>query len=234
MIWMRATSVRRNPALSASKTRTREHSGKSMPSRRSWTPTRTSRSPLFNRESSSMRSLGLTLPVKAAALRGGGAPSSSEPSRNFSATLLAWATELATTRQRSPRAARRRHSAVASSSCAARGRTSTVGSQMSVGRTTSLAATVRQRFAVARVARSASSSLPGVADTKTASSTRCQNSPLVRGRLSRADGRRKPYSTSVCLRARSPAYMAPNWPIVRCDSSTKSVKRGAPGFAGGK
>jgi hypothetical protein len=43
---------------------------------------------------------------------------------------------------------------------------------------------------------------------------RASNSSNFSGRLSSADGRRKPYSTSVVLRDRSPLYMPPSWPII--------------------
>ena len=45
------------------------------------------------------------------------------------------------------------------------------------------------------------------------------NSSNLSGRLSSALGRRKPYSTSVSLRARSPRYIAPTCGTVWCDSS---------------
>ncbi len=37
-----------------------------------------------------------------------------------------------------------------------------------------------------------------------------------------AEGRRKPYSTRVSLRERSPSYMPCNWGTVMCDSSMKT------------
>ena len=48
---------------------------------------------------------------------------------------------------------------------------------------------------------------PGVADTKTTWPTRLFHSSKVRGRLSRAEGRRNPCSTSISFRERSPWYM---------------------------
>ncbi|MNN37475.1 hypothetical protein D3C81_1514250 [compost metagenome] len=42
------------------------------------------------------------------------------------------------------------------------------------------------------------------------------------GRLSSAEGRRKPYSTRVSLRERSPLNMAPTWGTVTWDSSITS------------
>jgi hypothetical protein len=65
----------------------------------------------------------------------------------------------------------------------------------------------------------------GVALTK---STFCvqkpSNSSNLSGRLSSALGRRKPCSTRVSLRARSPRYMAPTCGMVWCDSSMSSRK----------
>ena len=51
------------------------------------------------------------------------------------------------------------------------------------------------------------------------------NSSNCSGRLSSADGSRKPYSTSVVLRARSPLNMPPIWGRVTCDSSTTTRNR---------
>ena len=47
------------------------------------------------------------------------------------------------------------------------------------------------------------------------------NSSNLSGRLSRAEGRRKPCSTSTVLRERSPSYIAPSWGTEACDSSTR-------------
>ena len=62
---------------------------------------------------------------------------------------------------------------------------------------------------------------PGVAETNTSCLVIDMNSSNVWGRLSSALGSRKPYSTSVVLRERSPSYMAPIWGTVWCDSSMK-------------
>ena len=51
-----------------------------------------------------------------------------------------------------------------------------------------------------------------------------RNSANVCGRLSIALGSRKPYSTSVDLRDRSPSYMPPICGTVWCDSSRKQTK----------
>src|SRR5206468_1999564 len=65
---------------------------------------------------------------------------------------------------------------------------------------------------------------PGVADTNTSCGTLARNSSKRSGRLSSADGRRKPKSTRVCLRERSPSYIPPICGTVWCDSSTKTTK----------
>ena len=83
------------------------------------------------------------------------------------------------------------------------GRTSTIGSTRPVGRTS-----------CSTTAPACCCSYgPGVAETNTAWRILPSNSSNLSGRLSSALGRRKPYSTSVVLRARSPLYMPPNWPI---------------------
>ena len=69
-----------------------------------------------------------------------------------------------------------------------------------------------------------SSYAPGVAETKTIWLTLPRNSSKRSGRLSIADGSRKPKSTSVCLRERSPSYMPPICGTVWCDSSMKTTK----------
>ena len=56
---------------------------------------------------------------------------------------------------------------------------------------------------------SRSSKSPGVAERLIICGTSDMNSSNWSGRLSSADGRRKPYSTSVSLRARSPLYIPP-------------------------
>mmetsp|Transcript_13021 Transcript_13021/g.44061 ORF Transcript_13021/g.44061 Transcript_13021/m.44061 type:complete len:379 (-) Transcript_13021:394-1530(-) len=68
----------------------------------------------------------------------------------------------------------------------------------------------------------ARSQCPGVADTMTHCPTRDQNSDPVRGRLSSADGRRKPCFTRFVLRVRSAACMAWTCDAVTWDSSTMS------------
>ena len=60
----------------------------------------------------------------------------------------------------------------------------------------------------------------GVADRNTTWLTFSMNSSKRSGRLSIADGRRKPCSTSVSLRERSPSYWPCSCGTVTCDSST--------------
>ena len=65
---------------------------------------------------------------------------------------------------------------------------------------------------------------PGVADTNTICGVIERNSSNVCGRLSSAEGSRKPYSTRVVLRERSPSCMPPICGTVWCDSSMKQTK----------
>ncbi|CFP61013.1 Uncharacterised protein [Bordetella pertussis] len=58
-----------------------------------------------------------------------------------------------------------------------------------------------------------------MADTNTHWRMRASNSSRRRGRLSSADGSRKPYCTRVSLRERSPRYMPPSCPMVTWLSS---------------
>ena len=62
---------------------------------------------------------------------------------------------------------------------------------------------------------------------KSPGATRCSHSSKLRGRLSSAEGRRKPYSTSTSLRERSPWYMPRTCGIVWWLSSTMSRHRPA-------
>ena len=83
------------------------------------------------------------------------------------------------------------------------------GSNNPVGLTTCSAITVD----------TSNSNFAGVADTKIHWFNFSENSSNLRGLLSRADGKRKPKSTSVVLRDLSPLYIAPIWLTVTCDSS---------------
>jgi excinuclease ABC subunit B len=93
-------------------------------------------------------------------------------------------------------------------------RTSTSGSITPVGRT--ICSTIREEWL-------RSKSL-GVADTNTICGVCSRNSSKVWGRLSSALGSRKPKSTSVFLRERSPSNMPPICGTVWCDSSMKQTK----------
>ncbi len=75
---------------------------------------------------------------------------------------------------------------------------------------------------------------PGVAEVKMTWPMSFSNSSNLSGRLSRADGRRKPCSTSTSLRERSPAYIPPICETVTCDSSMTVRKSAEPSFLCGK
>jgi hypothetical protein len=66
----------------------------------------------------------------------------------------------------------------------------------------------------------------GVAETKMVCGLTASHSSKRIGRLSSADGRRKPYSTRVSLRERSPLYMAPTCGTLTWDSSITSSAAG--------
>ncbi len=120
------------------------------------------------------------------------------------------------TSARSPRALQALISDSTSSTCVRTGRISTTGSIRPVGRTT--CSTTCPAFAA--------SYGPGVADTKIICGAMDSHSSNFSGRLSSAEGRRKPYSTSVSLRERSPLYMAPSCGMVWWLSSTTSSASG--------
>ncbi len=73
-------------------------------------------------------------------------------------------------------------------------------------------------------AECARSNCPGVAETNISCGVIDMNSSNVCGRLSSALGSRKPKSTSVCLRERSPSCMPPICGTVWWDSSRKHRK----------
>ena len=62
----------------------------------------------------------------------------------------------------------------------------------------------------------------GVAETKMVCGLTASHSSKRSGRLSSAEGRRKPYSTRVSLRERSPLNIAPTCGTLTCDSSITS------------
>jgi len=72
------------------------------------------------------------------------------------------------------------------------------------------------------------SNFDGVAEVKMIELVRSKNSLNFKGRLSKAEGKRKPYSTSISLRLRSPSYMPRICGIVICDSSIMVKKSGLP------
>ena len=63
---------------------------------------------------------------------------------------------------------------------------------------------------------------PGVAETKITWLRWSSNSAKSSGRLSSAEGSRKPKSTSVCLRRMSPKYIPRTCGMAMCDSSMKT------------
>ncbi|MNS92911.1 hypothetical protein D3C72_1270590 [compost metagenome] len=113
------------------------------------------------------------------------------------------------TSTRSPACTRMLISDSRSSTWVVAGRTMMIGSTRPVGRTTCSTTCPAWSF----------SNCAGVAETNITWRILRSNSSNFSGRLSSADGIRKPYSTSVVLRARSPLYMPLSWPISTCDSS---------------
>ncbi|CAM5303963.1 hypothetical protein SHIRM173S_05740 [Streptomyces hirsutus] len=113
------------------------------------------------------------------------------------------------TRTRSSFSTRERISCTRSSIWPSVGLTTTSGSTRPVGRMI-CSTTPSERE---------SSYWPGVAERYTAWPMRFWNSSHFSGRLSRAEGSRKPWSTRVRLREASPSYMAPICGTVTCDSS---------------
>ena len=118
------------------------------------------------------------------------------------------------TRVRKPFAACLRISPNRSSIWPSTGRTSTSGSTRPVG---------RMICSATRLARFNSYSA-GVAETQSIWGILASNSGNFKGRLSKAEGMRKPYSTKLVFRAKSPRYMAPTWGKVTWDSSTMRRK----------
>ena len=119
------------------------------------------------------------------------------------------------TRIRSFAAARFRISPVKSSIWFFTGRISTSGSTNPVGRIT-CSTKAPLHFSI--------SYGPGVALTKITWLTNRSHSSNLRGRLSSAEGSRKPYFTSVSLRDRSPKYIPPICGTLTWDSSITSKK----------
>ena len=119
------------------------------------------------------------------------------------------------TSTRSSRSVRARISCTRSSIWPLVGLTTTSGSTRPVGRITCSTNSPPVRL---------SSYGPGVADRYTVWPIRSANSSQVSGRLSTADGSRKPKSTRLRLRDMSPSYMPPICGTVTCDSSMTSRK----------
>ena len=192
--------------MSASRMATRLTSGRSRPSRSRLMPTTTSMEPRRRSLMISIRSkvstswcIYLTL-----------TPCSVKKSVRSSAIFLV----RVVTRTRSFFAVRALISPSRSVTWPSTGRTEMSGSSRPVGRMTCCAICVL-------FFRSYS---PGVADTNTIWFSFDSTSSNLSGRLSNAEGRRKPYSTSVFLRAKSPPYIARTWGRVTWLSSTKSRK----------
>ena len=72
---------------------------------------------------------------------------------------------------------------------------------------------------------SSSRTAPAWRETKMVCAASSQNSSKRSGRLSSAHGSRKPYSTSVCLRARSPWYIAADLRHRRRATRRRSVRK---------
>lgn len=110
------------------------------------------------------------------------------------------------TNVRSPRSIRSRISDKRSSTCPLEARISTIGSRIPVGRIIS-SVTIDEELANPGSLRAEArqdedcciSQSPGVAETKMHCCTRAQNSASCKGRLSRADGSRKPDVCSVYM-----------------------------------
>ena len=205
-VWVSERWSRKKPSLSASRMATNETSGKSSPSRSRLMPTRTSNSPSRRSRMISIRS---TVSISWCIYR----TRTSIFARNAVRSSAIFFVSVVT-RTRSFRSTRIWISESKSSICPITGLTLTSGSTRPVGRITCSTVCMAKPF----------SSLPGVAETYSASCILFRNSSNFRGRLSKALGSRNPYSTSVSFRARSPAYIAPTCGSVTWDSSTISKK----------
>mmetsp|Transcript_78868 Transcript_78868/g.136760 ORF Transcript_78868/g.136760 Transcript_78868/m.136760 type:complete len:242 (-) Transcript_78868:1043-1768(-) len=221
---MREQSFRRKPSLSAFMMATKLTSGRSRPSRNRLTPTTTSSLSLCSARSTSVRCGVVSSQCIYVALT----PFSVSHLAKSSASRL----EIATTSAFWPLLETLRMAPSNDWSCPCVLRTSTTGSSTYVGRmviSTTLPPLLKSSCPaisaggpILVLALRSSSKVPGVADTKMPCGTCFQNSGALRGRLSSALGRRKPYSTSVFLRLRSPAYMACSCGSDTCDSSAMS------------
>ena len=174
MVWIRLVSLRRKPSLSASSMATRLTSGRSRPSRSRLMPTSTSNSPSRRSRMISMRSSADT----SACMYRTRMPSPRKCAVRSSAIFFV----SVVTSTRSFFCSRLWISSTRSSICPTTGRTSTRGSSRPVGRITCSTIWSASCF----------SKSPGVADTYTAWENRSSNSSNFSGRLSKAQGRRKP------------------------------------------
>mmetsp|Transcript_10265 Transcript_10265/g.35465 ORF Transcript_10265/g.35465 Transcript_10265/m.35465 type:complete len:236 (+) Transcript_10265:411-1118(+) len=207
MVWISDVADRRNPCFSAPTTATSDTIGRSRPSRSRLHPTSAWSSPALRRRSASKR-LPESRPLcKYVAATPFSVSRSAMPSADAFVSVV--------TSARSPAAAAaatraRRWSS--SPPAAAASTTDTTGSTTPVGRTIS--------DVTASSPHMSKTSAFGVAVAKTHWGTLAQNSASVSGRLSSADLRRKPFSTSDVLRARSPACMPRSWGTATWASST--------------
>ncbi len=201
MVWMRLVSLRRKPSLSASRIATRETSGMSSPSRSRLMPMRTSNSPLRRSRMISIRSMVST----SWCMYRTRTPFFSIKVVRSSAIFLV----RVVTSTRSPLAERLLHSLRRSSICPSTGRTTISGSSRPVGRMT----------CSTTGAPSWRSRVPGVALTYTTWCIFWPNSSKFSGRLSRAEGSRKPNWMRFSFRERSPPNIPRTWGRVTWDSS---------------
>mmetsp|Transcript_3835 Transcript_3835/g.7426 ORF Transcript_3835/g.7426 Transcript_3835/m.7426 type:complete len:212 (+) Transcript_3835:698-1333(+) len=207
---MSDVSERRKPCLSASMMATNDTSGRSRPSRSILQPMSTSYWPLRSPSIASRRSTGFRSECSHAA----GTPRASRKRASSSADrFVSTVTSVFSPTARRDSICASRWSSTPPTSSALM--TRTCGSGTPVGRTIS-------SVTDGDMPHKRSTSAPGVAEMSTACGTRAQNSALVSGRLSSADGRRKPCATRLRLRWWSPANMAEICGAVMWHSSTRS------------
>ncbi len=206
MVWMSEEAERRNPSLSASRMATRATSGKSRPSRSRLMPTRTSKTPRRRSRRSSTRAMVSMSECKYCTRT----PCSARYSDRSSAIFLV----RVVTSTRPPAATVASMRTRRSSIWPVVGRMSTSGSTSPVGRMTCSAMLVL----------CSNSNGPGVAESMMVWPVLATNSSKRNGRLSRAEGKRNPCSTSVSLRDRSPAYWPCSWGTATWLSSSTTRK----------
>ena len=192
--------------MSASRMATNDTSGRSRPSRNKLMPTSTSKSPSRRSRSISIRWIVSTSEWRYLTR----IPCSSRYSVRSSAIFLV----RVVTRVRWSASTRAAIISRRSSICPLVGRTCTSGSIRPVGRT--ICSTTRLLFS--------NSQPPGVAETRRTCPTRSTNSSKRSGRLSAAEGRRKPCSMRVAFRLRSASYCPWSCGTATCDSSSTTRK----------